>query len=221
MDSVMPTKAALLCLVLCLLPVAIHGQMSTPPASKSSASIPPDCDKPELLAKGQPVMNQRRDGLAFGFSLPKHDFKVGEPIVLYIWVDNPGDAPAGVMTCEDLGHFKGTHIGIYDASGRRVPSQLENRIQEKCAANPRIEEMMIQTCGRNFAIHIPAHTCVNRGSFDFTSVLTDNYDLPPGDYTVRLRSEASIEMGGICGPEDKAPVPPELGTAVSFSVVKP
>jgi hypothetical protein len=215
----MPTKVSLICLVLCAL--AIIGQRTTPLAAGPSASIPPDCDKPELLAKGQPVMTQRRDGLAFGFSLPKHDFKTGEPIVLSIWVDNPGDAPAGVMTCEDLGHFKGMHIGIYEASGRRVPSQLENRIQEKCAANPRIEEMMIQTCGRNFAIHIPAHTCVNRGSFDFTSVLTDNYDLPPGDYTVRLRSEASIEKGGICGPEDKTSVPPEPGTALSFSVVKP
>jgi hypothetical protein len=217
----MPTNVALLCLALSVLPAAISAQTATPPAAGPSASIPPDCNKPELLAKGQPVMTQRRDGLAFGFSLAKHDFKAGEPIVLAIWVDNPSNAQASVMTCEDLGHFKANRIGIYDANGRRVPSQLENRIQEKCAANPRIEEMMIQVCGRNFAIHIPAHTCVNRDSFDFTSVLTDAYDLPPGDYTARMRSEASIDMGGICGPEDKAPVPPEPGTAVSFSVAKP
>lgn len=217
----MPTNVALLCLALSVLPAAISAQTATPPAAGQSASIPPDCNKPELLTKGQPVMAQRRDGLAFGFSLAKQDFKAGEPIVLAIWVDNPGDAPAGVMTCEDLGRFRGEHIGIYDTSGRRVSSQLESRIQEKCAANPRIEEMMSQRCLRNFAIHIPAHTCVNRDSFDFRSVLTDNYDLPPGDYTVRLRSQASIDKGGICGPEDKAPVPPEPGTAISFSVVKP
>ncbi len=100
-------------------------------------------------------MTQWRNGIAFGFSLPKHDFKVGEPIVLYIWVDNPGDAQASVMTCEDLGRFRIKRIGVYDANGRRVPSQLENRIQEKCAANPRIEEMMTQVCGRNFATQIP------------------------------------------------------------------
>jgi hypothetical protein len=217
----MPTNVALLCLVLSVLPVAISAQTTTPPEAGPTASIPQDCDKPELLAKGRPVMTQWRDGLAFGFSLLKRDFKAGEPIVLYIWVDNSGDAQASVMTCEDLGRLRIKHIGIYDTNGRRVPSQLENRIQEKCASNPRIEEMMTQKCGRNFAIHIPAHTCVNRDSLDFTSVLTDVYDLPPGDYTVRLRSKASIDMGGICGPEDKAPVPPEPGTAVSFSVVKP
>ena len=79
---------------------------------------------------------------------------------------------------------------------------------------------MIQICGRNFPIHIPAHTCVNGDTNDFTSVLTDDYDLTPGDYTVRLRSVASTAMG-VCMPEDKASVPPEPGTAVSFSVVKP
>ena len=217
----MRTKVALLCLGLCVLPGSIGGQTNLQLAARPTASIPPDCDKPELLAKGQPIMTQWRNGLAFGFSLPKHGFKAGEPIVLAIWVDDPGDASAGVMTCEDLGQFRTKHIGIYDADGRRVPSQLENRIQEKCATNPRIEEMMSQRCFRNFAIHVPAHTCVNGDSPDFTSVLTDVYDLPSGDYAVRLRSEASIDMGGICGRGDKAPVPPEPGTAVRFSVVKP
>ena len=166
-------------------------------------------------------MTQPRDGLAFGFSLPKHDFKVGEPIVLYIWVDNLSDAQASVMTCSDLGYFEHRRIGIYDASGHRVLDQFETKIQEKCETKPFVAEAMSQwRCLRNIAIHVPARTCVNGDSSDFTSVLTVDRDLPPGDYTVRLRTDARTAME-VCRPEDKAPVPPEPGTAVSFSVVKP
>ena len=180
----MPTKVALLCLVLCVLPGSVGGQTNTQLAAKPTASIPPDCNKPELLAKGQPVMTHWRDGLAFGFSLQKHDFKAGEPIVLAIWVDNPGDAPAAVMTCSDLGYFEEKRIGIYDASGRRVLDQFESRVKKKCETKPLVAEYMSGwRCLGNITIHVPAHTCVNGDSPDFTSVLTVDRDLPPGDYT--------------------------------------
>lgn len=218
----MPTNVSLLCLALTVLPVVISAQTTTPPSARPGASIPPDCNKPELLAKGQPVMTHWRDGLAFGFSLPKHDFKVGEPIVLAIWVDNPSDSPAGVMTCSDLGYIEEKRIGIYDASGRRILDRFETRIQEKCKTRPLVAEAMSQwRCLGNITIHVAAHTCVNGDSPDFTSMLTVERDLPPGDYTVRARSDNARTAMGVCKPEDKAPVPPEPGTAVSFSVVKP
>lgn len=49
---------------------------------------------------------------------------------------------------------------------------------------------------------IPAHTCVTRNNYDFTTELTSSYELPPGNYTIRLRTNWRDQLD-LCKPESQ------------------
>jgi len=213
----MPTRVVILCLAIVASPLAIAGQTNTPPTAEPTAAIPSDCNSPELLTRGRPIMIPWRNGLALGISLAKQSFKAGEPITLYLWAENNGDTPGGASTCADLGRFKADSLDIYTVGGRRIPNRHEASIREQCSTNPRIAEAMsAQKCLRNFLIRIPAHTCVNGDSMDFTIRLTDNYDLPPGNYSVRPRREIDV-----CKRDKDLSTPQAPEPALTFSVVRP
>jgi len=47
----------------------------------------------------------------------------------------------------------------------------------------------VWVCGRNILFSIPAHACMTRDDYDFAKELTSFYELPPGEYVIRLRPD--------------------------------
>ena len=201
-------------------PLNVRWAKAHPADADPTVSIPPDCDKPELLTNGHPVIWQSGGSLSFGFSIMQHEFNAGDAIKLHVWIDNTGDAPAGVMTCMTLDRFKAQGFDIVDAYGHRVLSKDEAKRQDMCTANPRLAGRGLGwDCTRNFPIMIPAHTCVTRDDYDFMTVLNGHYDLPPGAYTLRLRADWE-KANDVCEPQNKETLSRQPG-GITFSVVQP
>jgi hypothetical protein len=85
------------------------------------------------------------------------------------------------MTCMTLDRFKTQGFDIFDAYGHRVLNKDEAKRREMCATNPRLAGRGPGwMCTRNFAIMIPAHTCITFRyksqieSFQFTPSGTDH-----------------------------------------------
>jgi hypothetical protein len=185
-------------------------------------ATPPDCDKPGLLKMGRPAMMPRAEHLAFGLSLAARSFEKGQPVPLHLWVDNTGDGAAAVWTCMDLDFFKGRGFDLYDAYGHRLLRKREVELQEQFAKDPRTRAVQgAWSCTRNFQIEIPAHTCVNGDNYDFTAQLTQEYDLPPGEYTVHVRDGTAQPAEDLCGEHPEAPFAIRPGKDLTFQVVQP
>jgi len=191
-----------------------------PASSDPSAPVPPDCNKPELLSKGRPVMLPMGKDLAFGLSLSNHEFSAGDPITLHIWVDNTSGASVGVMTCMGLDYFKTTGFDLYDSYGHRILRRAEAKALEQCKADPLLVQIGGWSCTRNFPINIPAKTCVTRDDYDFTASLTDEYDLPPGKYTLQPHHNNGLGEDA-CKPPEELPFHPAPGADLTFSVTQP
>jgi hypothetical protein len=180
-----------------------------------------DCEKRDLLANGKLVMTPIRKDLALGISLSQHEFKVGNPIKLHIWVDNSGNAEAGVYTCFDLDGFKLTGFQIFGEDGRRILSRDELRHRQQCSTDPRAVSVWggPVSCARNILFRIPAHTCITRDDYDFAKTLTDFYDLPPGEYAVRLLKDWRTGIN-LCSHENPNQFRKQPGD-LKFIVTKP
>lgn len=63
----------------------------------------------------------------------------------------------------------------------------------------------IWSCTRNLEITIPAHTCITRDDYDFTADLASEYNLPPGEYTLRLRTNWK-DMADLCEQKSGEPI---------------
>ena len=199
-------------------PLNLQWAKTHPASSDPTTAIPRDCDKPELLSRGRPIMIPMGKDLAFGLSLADHEFKAGEAITLHIWVDNTGDSRAGVWTCMGLDYFKATGFDLYDAYGHRVLRRNEAKMQEKCDTDTGFRRVERGVCLRNFQIYIPAHSCLTGDEYDFTTNLTAAYDLPPGEYTVR---PSQGELEDVCKPQKAEPFHALPGKDLRFSVVQP
>ncbi len=187
-----------------------------------ASPLPADCDKPELLARGRPSMIPSTGAIAWGLSLASHTFIKGEPIPLNLWLENSSNDPASVMTCMNLDYFKAQGFDLYDAYGHRVLRKGEAMLREKCAHDPNAARInMGWTCARNFPIQIPAHTCVNGESYDFTAQLERDYDLPPGEYTVHVRTSPNEPPGNFCDTHQDVPFAVSPRKDLTFDVVQP
>jgi hypothetical protein len=162
-----------------------------------------------------------RNNLAFGISTARREFVHGEKMPLHIWVDNTGDASVGVWSCIELDLFKTRGFDIYDAHGHRVLDRNEVKFYEECKTSPELAELgdQFRTCFGNAPIPIPAHACVNGNDFDFTIDLADRFDLPPGEYTARLR-EDWMTYHRVCAPHDEPAFQEKRGD-LRFAVVQP
>lgn len=186
--------------MLCLCALALTCSVANAQSARPGVSLFPDCDKPELLAHGQPVMTFVAPHLAMGISIAGETFQAGEPIKLNVWVDNQAGAPVGVNTCWDLDFFKSRGFRILDGDGRRILSRGDAKA---CSADPAVTSIWV--CSRNFPISIPAHSCVTQDSYDFSMNLADQYDLPPGEYTLRLQpASKEIQLRDVCKSEDQS-----------------
>lgn len=184
--------------------------------------VPRDCAKPELLALGRPSMMPSRGSVAWGLSVASHRFVKGEPAPLHLWIDNAGDEPIGVWTCMELDYFKDRGFDLFDAYGHRVLRKREINLSEECRKDPKVAQLeRAWSCTRNFEIPIPAHTCVNGDNYDFTSQLAQEYDLPPGEYTVHLRDGNAESTDNICAEHQDAPLAITPAKDLTFEVVQP
>lgn len=167
--------------------------------------IPADCNRPDLLANGYPVMVRMRSGVNIGISLAEHEFKPGEPIQLPIWVDNASDTRAGVFSCFDLEPFKRVGFQIFSRDGKRILSRSELDVRKECSTSPESVSSWggAVACARNIMFTISAHSCVTHNSYDFTTDLTRSYELPPGEYVIRLRTDWRSGIN-VCKPESEA-----------------
>jgi hypothetical protein len=200
-------------------PLNIQWAKTHPASSDPISVIPSDCDISELLSRGRPVVISTEKDLSFGLSLEHHEFKPAETIKLHIWVDNAGSTPVGVMTCKGLDSFKANGFDLYDAYGHRVLRRSEAKRQQQCTTDAgHAKRELGRVCSRNYPINIPAHTCMNGDGSDFTTSLTADYDLPPGQYTARARLG---EPADLCNPQQEQPVRAASGEDLIFSVLQP
>lgn len=199
---------------LCLFALALAYNVATAQSAPPGISLFPDCDKPDLLAHGRPMMMFVGPHLGMGISVGKDTFKAGEPIKLNVWVDNQADTPVGVMTCETLDLFQSRGFEIFDAEGHRILSREDAGV---CSSDPAPPDVWV--CHRNFPISIPAHTCVTRDDYDFSINLAAGYDLPPADYTLRLQPAwKQMRMRDVCKADDQSKFNRQLGD-LTFTVL--
>jgi hypothetical protein len=155
--------------------------------------------------------------LAFGISVSQHEFNAGDKIELHIWAQNTSRNPMGVWTCEDLAWFQ-RRIAVFGPDGQRIRSKTEISSCSFAKENG-YTVISLPTCNRNFSIEVPPHTCMSRNDSDFSNELTSDYDLPPGDYVLRLQTR---EQGGtdICKSQSNEPIPARVND-LTFRITKP
>lgn len=189
--------------------------------SQTADSIPSDCNKPELLAMGRPHMIPGSHDPQLGLSIAQSDFSKGQNVLLHVWADNPTDKPVSIMTCMGLDNFKAQGFDLYDAYGHRVLSKDEARTLEQCKVSPSaLLRSQLRGCYRNFAITIPPHSCITRTDYDFSTSLTLNFDLPPGEYTVAPR-QSTEDREDICHPAETKSFRKDPSTDITFSIHQP
>jgi hypothetical protein len=165
-------------------------------AARGEKALPRQCTAADASKLGRPMMLDPWGDLQFGLSVAEERIPLGQPAVLHLWIDNTSDKEASVMTCMTLDIFWAEGFDLYDAYGHRVLRKKQWEPGEK--PGPGIQDKPNQVClgmwmcTRNFAIPIPAHTCVNGaaepGGYDFNRNLAMYYDLPPGKYYVVPRT---------------------------------
>lgn len=166
--------------------------------------VPAQCPRDDFSKLGRPVMLQPSGGLRFGLSVSTEKIPLGQPVTLHLWIDNPTDKEASVATCTTLDFFWAEQFDLYDAYGHRVVKKRELQQRKKPVlappGGPNQDCTGFWECFRNFAIAIPAHTCLNGKAeqlqYDLNRNLLEYYDLPPGVYYVVPRT--SKMEGNFC-----------------------
>jgi hypothetical protein len=148
-----------------------HSWLSIPEAENA-------CEKADMGKGRHPVMSPRKDGVAYGVSTLKDDFKSGEELRVCIWLSNESDKDVmATMCCEQTFLL---YIEVLDASGRPLTSASELRKQK--ALREGKDWIVICTCSGPTKLYPPGF----RGVID-TGTLNrpDNaYSLSPGEYIV-------------------------------------
>ena len=154
-----------------------------------------NCANANFDKLGHPMMLDPEGGLQFGLSAGPEKMIYGNPVMLHLWIDNPTDEQSSVMTCMTLDFFWANAFDLYDAYGHRLVKKIEQENGRQKTTSPSGGPYRAclggWDCTRNFPIPIPAHTCVNAGTYpgyDFNRDLSVSYDLPPGTYYVVPRT---------------------------------
>jgi len=188
-------------------------------AETSSADpTPPDCNKPELLAMGQPHMTSLWQQLQIGLSIASRNFVAGQEVPLHIWLDNTSNETVSVMSCSGLDYFKAYGFDLYDGYGHRVLRKREIKQKEQCKTNPHLTDIWV--CSMNVLIPIPAHSCVTGSGYLYTAMLSELYDLPPGEYTVHPHEYQQIAED-LCKAGQEAKPFQRNSADITFSINQP
>jgi hypothetical protein len=164
-----------------VLPAFLAGQAKDSEVS-GAPTVPEACAKEASRATGQPYMLATKRNLQFGFSSrPSPATKVP----LAIWVSNPTNEEAAVMTCGDLEFFFSSGFDVLDHDGMRVPSKQEVNTRRGPSSDGRL------VCLRNVLLRVPPHSCIHgdfdKPTYDLVKDLSETYALKPGRYTLTSR----------------------------------
>jgi len=131
-----------------------------------------------------------------GFSMKSERYRRGEPVMLYVWAENPTEEAVPLFTCTDLESFKQRGFDVYDAKGRPLVRRKETamirnsrRKVDPCTGFP-------WTCTRDLMLRIEPQACVNGANDDFSTDLSEQYNLKPGKYTVHPRRYGDLSQTG-------------------------
>jgi hypothetical protein len=160
----------------------------------------PICDPNGILDAGKPLLFPPRSGVAFGVSLPKRSFLLGEPVPAYIWIDNEGNKDYVDSTCDML---SGWDVAVWDQSGKRLQSGAEQQPTTNGIGN----------CDSNASWSVAPHSCKRVA----VRPLEHIFELAPGAYRLgELPRPPLMEAGE----QDTTPrpAPPSIGRALLFNV---
>src|SRR5207302_1818078 len=101
-------------------------------ADRGGPAPPPEaCAKKITEDTGRPVMWPRIEGAAIQYGFSTKAVHYGEPVTVLMWVYNPGDREAGVMTCSDMEWFWALDVGLLDSAGHRLLTHSEEPDHKK------------------------------------------------------------------------------------------
>jgi hypothetical protein len=123
----------------------------------------PVCDSGGVSDAGKPLFFPQHDGIAFGVSLPKRSFLVGEQIPAYVWINNVSDKDYASSTC---GMWTDWDVAVWNQSGERLPSYMER------------QHLSPGDCSANALIRVKAHYCMLANEL----ALEKNFELKPDKY---------------------------------------
>lgn len=173
---------------------------------------PSECNKPELLAHGQPHRIEGTHDPDYELSMEQHEFVRDEPIPLYLWTNNSSDHPIGLGSCTQPAYLKAGGVVLYDAYGHRILNKRQIASDKQCKADPSgYYDPLV--CTLNVSFSLPPHTCIN-SRID----LTKDYELPPGEYTISTRDPGDTVS---CPRRDDKPFKPNPATDIGFKVLQP
>jgi hypothetical protein len=115
---------------------------------------------------GTPLLFPARNSIAYGISVKQQDFLLGEPIPVYVWIDNRSETPFLAGSCD---MFSNWNIAVWNSSGRRLLSSAEQRHIIEGAS-----------CDSNVLIEVRPHVCMRVNRID----AADSYALIPGQYRI-------------------------------------
>ncbi|MGB7284129.1 MAG: hypothetical protein WBE13_17830 [Candidatus Acidiferrum sp.] len=169
---------------------------------RGEETVPAQCATADFGRLGRPMMLENpmtlwpRGDLQFGLSVVDERILPGQPAMLHLWINNPGDKEEPVFTCMTLDFLWAEDFDLYDAYGHRLlrKKEWEPRGKPSPGAQEKPNQACVGSwmCTMNYAIPIPAHTCVNGAAeptgYEFNRDLLTYYDLPPGTYYVVPRT---------------------------------
>ncbi|WP_157468057.1 hypothetical protein [Edaphobacter aggregans] len=178
----------------------------------SIASIPSECNRPELLAHGMPYRIDGTHDPEYELSLEQHEFVRDEPIPLYLWTNNSSNHSIELGSCTEPAYLKAGGFVLYDAYGHRVLNKRQIASDKQCKADPSGYYNPLM-CTVSVSFSLPAHTCVS-SRID----LTKDYELPPGEYIISTRDPGDT---GSCPRRGDKPFKPNPATDIGFKVLQP
>lgn len=187
------------------------------PAGKSgeaapTASIPTECDKPELLVHGQPFPIEGTHGPEYGLSMTQHEFVRDEPVPVYLWTNNSSDHPIEMDGCTEPAYFRAGGFVLYDAYGHRILNKRQMASDKQCKADPAgYYDTLV--CTATISFSLAAHTCGN-SRVD----IAEAYELPPGAYILSTRNPGDTAS---CPRRSDKPYEPDPATDIRFTVSQP
>lgn len=184
----------------------------TPGGTVSKASIPLECNKPELLAHGQPHPMEGTHDPEYALSMVQHEFVRDEPITFYQWMINSSDRAITVGGCGVRSAQVGTDFVLYDAYGHRVLNRRQVASEQKCK-EPGAETLDLPMCTATVLFTVPAHTCTST-----LRDLTQMYEVPPGEYTISPRVPGDSPS---CPQKSDGTYKRNPATDITFNVLQP
>jgi hypothetical protein len=187
-------------------------EIKAPGGAASKASIPLECDKPELLAHGQPHLIEGTHDPQYALSMVQHQFVSDEPITLYQWMINSSDRAITISGC-GVGSAQGrAGFVLYDAYGHRVLNHRQVASEQKCKESG-AETLDSLICTSMALFTVQAHTCTST-----PGDLTQMYELPPGEYTISPRAPGDSPS---CPRKSEGPYKRNTATDITFNVLQP